>query len=310
MQTESFGARLRLERERHGIALAAVSEQTKIKLALLEGLERDDLSHWPEGIFRRAYVRAYAKAVGRDADTTLREFLEVYPEPIEAAPAGQTQGSATRLRFLLDSAIGALPGRRRRDERGEEISANVTGVVAVAAMVPAVPAPAADRDAPVEHESANLERDVSAVARLCTRLARALELADVATALEEAAGILDAVGMILWISDPQAAALTAVLGYGYADTMLAQLPRVPRGADNAIASVFRSAETRIVKGSDAATGAVAVPLMTPAGCAGVLAIELLHGGEQREAVRALATILGAQLATLVVWPAVAEAVNA
>lgn len=306
MQTESFGARLRLERERRQVALAAIAEQTKIKLALLEGLERDDVSHWPEGIFRRAYVRAYAKAVGLEADAVLREFLEVYPEPVEALPAEQSDGAATRLRYLFSSAIGAFPLRRRRGERVEETAATVTPIEAAP---PAPPAPAVLEFA-VERESLKLQRDLSAVAGLCTRLGGAADLADVTTALEEAARVLGAVGAILWVCDPHAAGLAPVMACGYSDAMLAQLPRVPAAAETAIASVFRSAKSRVVNGSETATGAVVVPLMTPTGCAGVLAIELPHGGEQREAVCAFATILAAQLATLLVCPAVAEAVNA
>jgi hypothetical protein len=42
----------------------------------------------------------------------------------------------------------------------------------------------------------------------------------------------------------------------------------------------------------------------------VLAVELRHGDEQREDVRALATILAAQLVTLVESAPLAEAVNA
>ena len=60
---ESLGARLRQRREREQIALTTIAEQTKIKLSLLEGLERDDVSHWPAGIFRRAFIRAYAHAI-------------------------------------------------------------------------------------------------------------------------------------------------------------------------------------------------------------------------------------------------------
>jgi hypothetical protein len=41
---ESFGARLRERRERQHVALATIAEQTKIKLSLLEALERDDYS--------------------------------------------------------------------------------------------------------------------------------------------------------------------------------------------------------------------------------------------------------------------------
>lgn len=34
----SFGTRLREQRERHGVELAAIAEQTKIKLSLLQEL--------------------------------------------------------------------------------------------------------------------------------------------------------------------------------------------------------------------------------------------------------------------------------
>jgi hypothetical protein len=43
---------------------------------------------------------------------------------------------------------------------------------------------------------------------------------------------------------------------------------------------------------------------------GVLAVELRHGGEQKESVRAVATIFAAQLATFVGSVSLAEAVNA
>src|SRR3982075_2643440 len=80
---ESFGARLRQRREREQITLTSIAEQTKISLSLLEGLERDDVSHWPAGIFRRAFIRAYAHAIGLEPDVVVREFLELYPDPIE-----------------------------------------------------------------------------------------------------------------------------------------------------------------------------------------------------------------------------------
>jgi cytoskeletal protein RodZ len=54
----SYGARLRLQRERKCVALSDIVELTKIKLSLLEGLERDDVSQWPAGIYRRSYFRA------------------------------------------------------------------------------------------------------------------------------------------------------------------------------------------------------------------------------------------------------------
>ena len=98
--------------------------------------------------------------------------------------------------------------------------------------------------------------------------------------------------------------------HGYSDAVLAQLPSVRRDAENAVAVAFRSAKACVVDGRHEATGAIVIPLMSPRGCAGVLALELAHGGERREHVRTLATILAAQLANMVEATPLAEAVNA
>ena len=111
---ENFGARLRQRRERQHIALTTIADQTKIKLSLLEALERGDLSHWPVGIFRRAFIRAYAHAIGLEPDGVVREFLALHPDPIDGAavesvvaPGNERAGGAgpsTRLRYLMGSA--------------------------------------------------------------------------------------------------------------------------------------------------------------------------------------------------------------
>ena len=83
----SFGARLRAERVRRQISIATIAESTKILGALLEGLENGDLSRWPTGFYRRAFMRAYARAIGLDAEATLKEFLERFPDPESTPPA-------------------------------------------------------------------------------------------------------------------------------------------------------------------------------------------------------------------------------
>jgi cytoskeletal protein RodZ len=83
MSDTSFGARLRYERQRRQIALKSIAEGTKISVSLLEGLERDDVSRWPSGIFRKSFIRAYAEAIGLDPDPIVREFVERYPDPLE-----------------------------------------------------------------------------------------------------------------------------------------------------------------------------------------------------------------------------------
>ena len=112
----SFGARLRRERERRQIALSSIAANTKISAGFFAGLERNDVSRWPSGIFRRAFIRAYAEAVGLDPTATTREFLELFPDPVEepfgptfpiAPPVDLTDAGDLRL-FLADEPTPVL----------------------------------------------------------------------------------------------------------------------------------------------------------------------------------------------------------
>lgn len=78
-EQETFTTRLRRHRERSRIPLAEISRDTRVKLELLEGLEKNDLSAWPKGLYARAYVRAYAAAIGLDGDDTVNEFCRLFP---------------------------------------------------------------------------------------------------------------------------------------------------------------------------------------------------------------------------------------
>jgi len=76
---DTFGPRLRLERERKGIALRDIAVATKIKESLFAELERGDVSKWPQGIFRRAHLCAYVSAIGLPTQPVLAEFLRLFP---------------------------------------------------------------------------------------------------------------------------------------------------------------------------------------------------------------------------------------
>ena len=78
-EQETFTTRLRRHRERNRIPLADISRDTRVKLELLEALERNDLSSWPRGLYARAYVRAYSAAIGLDGDDTVNEFCKLFP---------------------------------------------------------------------------------------------------------------------------------------------------------------------------------------------------------------------------------------
>jgi transcriptional regulator with XRE-family HTH domain len=302
---QSFGARMRERREKQQVSLIAIAEQTKIKLSLLDALERDDVTHWPSGIFRRAFIRTYAHAIGLEPDIVVREFLELYPDPVEtvtAMPALDAAATNTperpaplRVRFLVGSAVEAVS--RTWQDLGRKHRVVPTGVTT------STPSEAVAQPPP-------FKPDLLAAAHLCTELGRVFERRDAAPLLQRAARLLDAVGLIVWAWDQQGAELVPTLAHGYSDEVLAQLPQVRRDADNATAAAFRSTQTCVVKSCAVESGALVVPLMTSGGCVGVFAVELQRGAEQLESVRALATIFAAQLAILIGTPRLPQAVNA
>jgi hypothetical protein len=82
------------------MTLESVASATKINQSLLAALERNDLSRWPKGIFRRAFLRAYATAIGLRPEEVLVEFLRLFPEDEQQADPYVTQ-PAGELRLTL-----------------------------------------------------------------------------------------------------------------------------------------------------------------------------------------------------------------
>jgi len=78
-QREAFGPNLRRLRLQRGVSLQQLATSTKVSETLWAGLERNDFSRWPNGIFARAYIREYAKAIGVDPEATVDEFCRWFP---------------------------------------------------------------------------------------------------------------------------------------------------------------------------------------------------------------------------------------
>src|SRR5690349_19315659 len=77
---EMFVTRMRRHRERSRITLDEIAVETRIKRELLEAFEQNDLSAWPKGLYARAWVRAYATAIGFDPIDTVDEFCRLFPQ--------------------------------------------------------------------------------------------------------------------------------------------------------------------------------------------------------------------------------------
>jgi hypothetical protein len=141
--------------------------------------------------------------------------------------------------------------------------------------------------------------DVTSVAALCTDLARVADTRSLTSLLERAAVVLDATGIVLWISDPDGRELTPIVTHGYLPPVVVRLGTIQRDAQNATAAAFRTELVQTVKGDDSSNGAIAAPLVTPAGAVGVMAAEVRNAGERDAEKLAAASIVAAQLATLV-----------
>jgi cytoskeletal protein RodZ len=149
-----FGGRLRQAREARGVSLREIASRTKISVAALEALERNDISKLPGGIFSRSIVKSYAAEVGLDGDRTVQEFLDrLEDEPPPAAPVvhlapeeiefERRKQFAARI-FLLALAVMLILGAiivyvvlRNRPQASAPYEAGQTGILAPAAAATA-----------------------------------------------------------------------------------------------------------------------------------------------------------------------------
>jgi hypothetical protein len=273
------------------------------------------------------------------------EFAYVAPQVEEAEAAARAdaarRGAAEKFRRFVSSAFTGRPSPRPISSVGvasaqarpryqppepadtEIVSTSMPHVLAEAQelLAPLAELDAREVEIPVSPSAREMvvepaintsppidpaDISMSAVADVCSRLARAIDWREVTALLGDSARLLDAVGLIVWQWDPRATALRPSLSCGYSDAVIARLPEVHTDDANAVATAFRSGERCIVDGA-AGTEAVVVPSLGVGGCVGVLAVELRPGTRHREAICAFTSILAAQLAMLLPTPEPVEA---
>ena len=136
-----------------------------------------------------------------------------------------------------------------------------------------------------------------AASQLCTDLGRVSDVEELKELVGKAAELMDASGLMVWMSSPDGSELRPALSHGYQQEMLARLPPLARSADNAAATAYRTGQLQIVLARPGSSnGAVVAPLLSSDGCIGVISAEIRGGGETSESVQALAAIFAAQLA--------------
>ena len=99
----SIGADLRHAREQRGWSLEQLSSRTRIAVSKLAAIEANSFDCLPDGFYRRAFLRAYAREVGLDTERVVDAYREQVADSHE--PATAEVASARRhptLRQRLD----------------------------------------------------------------------------------------------------------------------------------------------------------------------------------------------------------------
>jgi hypothetical protein len=136
------------------------------------------------------------------------------------------------------------------------------------------------------------------VGEICADLSALADPGALTGALDRAATVLDASGMIVWIASNDGNSLSPVASHGFDEKMVSRIGRIPRESANLTAAAFRENVPRVSAATLTAPAALAVALCGPTGPVGVLSVELKSGVPADESRVALTTIFGAQLATL------------
>jgi cytoskeleton protein RodZ len=103
---DSFGRYLQDVRIQKQISLKQVAEETRIRVAILEAIEREDVAHLPPDVFTVGFLKAYAQAVGADGSEAVQRYhalhrLQLQPRAEEPSPDPGRRRVPQKLIFAL-----------------------------------------------------------------------------------------------------------------------------------------------------------------------------------------------------------------
>ncbi|MCC7181189.1 MAG: hypothetical protein IT177_22620 [Acidobacteria bacterium] len=172
--------------------------------------------------------------------------------------------------------------------------AESSGLAAAVTAEGPAPAPPVVVAAPQAPGPTPVLRDL---ASLCGDLGRVSEAGDLEPLLARATTLLGAKGLVVWLLTDQTQGLAPAFAYGYDPVVMARMGAVALSADNLTASAFRSGVPATSPATSDRAAAVAVPIVTANGPAGVLAAEVRPEADIDQSV-ALAAVVAAQMANL------------
>lgn len=104
----SFGTWLARERELRGLSRDEVIRATRIAPAVVEALEAGEAARMPPRAYALGYLRAYAAALGLDADEVVLRYEEAAGSADAEVRGAQRRRSQRRMSLLALAAAVAL----------------------------------------------------------------------------------------------------------------------------------------------------------------------------------------------------------
>ena len=127
-----FGAVLKLERERRGIKLDAVSGDLKIPVDTLLHVESGDVAALPAELYFRLFAKSYAEFLGIDFTKTIEAIREELGESLEPTAPDNAGGNGPREKTEAAPPVSVLaPKPRRLRKTGILVTIAVVLVAAV-----------------------------------------------------------------------------------------------------------------------------------------------------------------------------------
>jgi transcriptional regulator with XRE-family HTH domain len=222
--TNGLGELLRRAREGRGLTLEQISNETKIPHRHLEALEHDKVAAVPGEFYRRAEIRAYARAVRLDQNIVLAELERASSPPVARAAVVERprtqEPTLFRRRVLIAIVVvvaAALFGRSTGERKPAPDSRSQMRQRAQLDQV-ALPSPPSDTSTTVASEPSGVLASTASTSEL-----------SVTTDQGEPRISADSVTELVVTTQPAGARVTVNgIGWGIAPVTIRYLPAGPK----------------------------------------------------------------------------------
>lgn len=126
----SVGELLKKARERQGLSIGQIADQTRIKAQYLQALEEDDFESLPGKFFARSFTAQYAGFLNCNTPE-LQAVLQNQLTPVDALSSWTQHGETTQLRADKRLSIDPLPEGTASAMNAGKMTASLIMLVAV-----------------------------------------------------------------------------------------------------------------------------------------------------------------------------------